>query len=86
MDYQVWIKDDFEGWTRVDCGDKEAAMREIDKGVRGGHDPLLTVEIPYKLNIKLEEDKIGEGRKTRIRQAKPEEPKKEEPKSEADQG
>lgn len=61
MDYQVWTKEEFgETWKRVDCGDKEAAMREIDKAVRSGQEPLLTVAIPYKLNIKLEEDKIGE--------------------------
>jgi len=70
MDYQVWTKDEFEGWGKVDCGDKAAAMREIDKAVRAGKDPLLTAAIPYKLSIKLEEDKIGEATKVKTRRDK----------------
>ncbi len=70
MEYQVWIKDEFEGWSKVDCGDKTAALREINQAVRAGKEPLLTVEIPYRLNIKLEEDKIGEAAKSKAKRDK----------------
>ena len=68
MDYQVWIKDEtYQLFDKVDCGDKEAAMWEIDKAVRSGQEPLLTLSIPYKLSIKLEEDKIGEVQKSKTK-------------------
>ncbi len=52
MDYQVWIKDEYEEkYTKVDCGDLSAAKREIDKAVRVGGEPILTVEVPYELSI-----------------------------------
>ena len=54
MDYQVWIKDEYaDGYKKVDCGDVAAAEREIDKAVRAGQEPILTVEVPYKLDIKV---------------------------------
>jgi len=56
MDYQVWIKDEFgDNYTKVDCGDLAAAKREIDKAVRTGGEPILTVEVPYELSIKTGE-------------------------------
>ena len=56
MDYQVWTKAEYgEEWTRVVCGDLVAAKREIDKAVRAGGEPMLTVEVPYELNIKVSE-------------------------------
>uniref|UniRef100_A0A6M3M233 Uncharacterized protein n=1 Tax=viral metagenome TaxID=1070528 RepID=A0A6M3M233_9ZZZZ len=56
MDYQVWIKEEFsENYTKVDCGDLPAAKREIDKAVRTGGEPILTVEVPYELSIKTGE-------------------------------
>ena len=56
MDYQVWIEDEYaHTWSKVDCGDLEAAKREVDKAVRAGANPLLTVEVPYTLNIKVGE-------------------------------
>ena len=55
MDYQVWIKDEFgDTYTKVDCGDLIAAKREVDMAVRAGAEPLLTVEVPYSLSIKVE--------------------------------
>jgi len=84
MDYQVWTKDEYEGWSKVDCGDKEAATREIDKAVRLGRDPLLTISVPYNLSIKLEEEKAGQGLKPKSEKEKPGEIKNEESKSEAD--
>ena len=56
MDYQVWTKEEFgENYTKVDCGDLSAARREIDKAVRQGREPILTVEVPYELGIKVGE-------------------------------
>lgn len=56
MDYQVWTKEEFgDNYTKVDCGDLSAARREIDKAVRQGREPILTVEVPYELGIKVGE-------------------------------
>jgi len=56
MKYQVWTKDEYqELYTKVDCGDLPAARREIDKAVRTGQEPVLTVEVPYSIGIKIEE-------------------------------
>lgn len=56
MDYQVWTKEEFgDNYTKVDCGDLAAARKEIDKAVRTGGEPILTVEVPYKLDIKVSE-------------------------------
>jgi len=56
MDYQVWIKEEFgDTYKKVDCGDLGAAKREIDKAVRTGGEPILTVEVPYELSIKTGE-------------------------------
>lgn len=56
MDYQVWIKDlTYDMYIKVDCGDLAAAKRLIDEAVRKGGEPILTVEVPYSLAIKVEE-------------------------------
>lgn len=56
MDYQVWTKNEYgEEWTKVVCGDLTAVRREIDKAVRAGGEPMLTVEVPYELSIKVSE-------------------------------
>lgn len=56
MDYQVWIKEDFaEVYTKVECGDLPAVKRELDKAVRAGQEPILTVLVPYSIGIKIEE-------------------------------
>lgn len=56
MDYQVWTKEEFgDNYTKVDCGDLAAVKREIDKAVRKGGEPILTVEVPYELSIKVSE-------------------------------
>ncbi len=86
MDYQVWIKQEFgEEYTKVDCGDLPAAKREVDKAVRAGAEPLLTVEVPYSLAIKIEA--VGtEKPKHRGVKKEPESKIEEEPGSEANQG
>ena len=86
MDYQVWIKDEFEDkYTKVDCGDLAAAKREVDMAYRAGKEPILTVEVPYSLAIKVEA--VGT-EKPHHRETKAETEKrlKEEAKSEASQG
>lgn len=56
MDYQVWTKEEYgDTFTKVDCGDLTAAKRELDKAVRLGREPILTVEVPYSLTIKVED-------------------------------
>jgi len=65
MDYQVWTKEEYgELWTRHDCGDLSAARRLIDESVRRGQKPMLTVEVPYELNIKIGE--VGSEKKPDI--------------------
>ena len=56
MDYQVWTKEDYsDNYTKVDCGDLPAAKREIEKVVKAGREPILTLEVPYEYNIKVGE-------------------------------
>lgn len=56
MEYQVWTKDEtYEVWNKVECGDREAALREIEKAVRAGGEPILTVLIPYEFGISIKE-------------------------------
>ncbi len=86
MDYQVWIKDEYQDtYIKVDCGDLPAARREIDKAVRIGGEPILTVEVPYSLSIKVED--VGtEKPKRKVGKQSPETEIEEETKSEANQG
>jgi len=56
MDYLVWTKEEYgELYKLATCGDLPAARREIDKAVRAGLEPTLTVEVPYELSIKVGE-------------------------------
>jgi len=86
MDYQVWIKDEFgDTYTKVDCGDLGAAKREVDKAYKAGAEPLLTIEVPYSLSIKVEA--VGTEKPKRRETVKETEQRlKEESKSEANQG
>jgi len=85
MDYQVWTKEEFsETYTKVDCGDLAAVRRELDKAVRKGGEPILTVEVPYSVAIKVE-DVGAEGPKRKVTTKTPETKTEEAPKSETDQ-
>ena len=54
MDYQVWTKEEYEELYKLTvCGDLSAARRMIDTAVRAGLKPMLTVEVPYELSIKV---------------------------------
>ena len=56
MEYQVWVKEEYgELWKKVACSDIPTVKRELDKAVRAGQEPLVTVEVPYELSIKLSE-------------------------------
>jgi len=86
MDYQVWTKDEYEDkYTKVDCGDLPAAKREIDAAYKDGKDPILTVEVPYSLAIKIEEPGSGDS-KRKVDAKKKETKEKEASGSEASQG
>ena len=84
MNYQVWHKDEFgDAFQKVDCPDIAAASIAIDKAVRAGGEPILTVEVPYSLAIKIEA--VGmEGPTLTPVKRDPETKAKEAPKSEAD--
>ena len=85
MNYQVWSKDEFgESYNKTDCPDIVAASKAIDKVVRAGGEPILTVEVPYSLAIKIEA--VGSEKPApRVDPRTKFKPEKEDPKSEADQ-
>jgi len=60
MNYQVWTKDEYEGWKRVDCDGLEAVRAAVLVAIKGGKDPLVTVEVPFEVSIKIKEGEIGE--------------------------
>ncbi len=86
MDYQVWTRDEYEEkYTKVDCGDLGAVKQEIDRAVRTGQKPILTVEVLYSMAIKIED--VGtEKPKLKVAGNKPKTIIEEEKKLEADKG
>ena len=60
MHYQVWTKDDYQGFMKKDFPDLKTAQLEILVALKKGKDPLLTVAVPYGVVIIVEEEKIGE--------------------------
>lgn len=86
MDYQVWTKEEFgDNYTKVDCGDLAAAKRTIDEAYKQGKEPILTVEVPYKLDIKVSEVGTEVPKKAKPKQ-EPETKVEEVAESEADKG
>lgn len=56
MNYQVWTKDQYaDNWARVDCGDLGAAKRTILQAAKDGKQTVLTVEVPYEVQLKVGE-------------------------------
>ena len=53
MNYQVWTKGDYEGYQKKDCPDLEAVQAAILEAVKAGKEPLVTVEVPYEVNIEI---------------------------------
>jgi len=59
MNYQVWTKgDEYSGWSRKDCGDLPAALREVLAAIKRGQEPLLTVEVTYEISLNIKEERI----------------------------
>lgn len=67
MNYQLWTKNEYEGWSKVDCEDVPAVHREIEKAIRAGKEPLVTMEVSYDINIKLKEVLNGEIKKSKAK-------------------
>ena len=67
MDYQVWTKDEYTAWQKVDCGDLPAAQRVIMEALKAVKEPLLIVVVPFDVSIKIKEDKIGEATKSKAK-------------------
>lgn len=62
--YQVWTKTDYEGsWQRKDCGDLATAQQELFAALKRGAEPLLTVEVPFNVNIEIKEVETVEATK-----------------------
>ena len=59
MEYQVWTKDDYQAWVKKDCADMVAAQTDILTALKQGKEPLLTVSVPWGVEITIKEDKIG---------------------------
>jgi len=70
MSYQVWTKSEFEGWQRKDCEDLEAAQVELLAALKRGAEPLLTVEVPFGVNIEIKEGKLSEAHTRKARPGK----------------
>lgn len=65
MSYQVWFKDEFEGWRQKECADVEAAKEELLLAIKAGKEPMLTEEVPFGINIWIKEGKIDEAHKSK---------------------
>ena len=58
MNYQVWTKNEYDaGYTKIDCDDVAAVKREVESSVRASQDPLVTIEVPYTMDITIGEIK-----------------------------
>jgi hypothetical protein len=53
--YQVWTKSEYEGFTRKDCVDLAIAQLEILAALKKGLTPLLTVEVPFSIEVQIKE-------------------------------
>ena len=86
MDYQIWTKSEFgDDWQRTDAGDLEAAKRELLAASKKGLEPILTVEVPFDLQLKVGEPGAEVKRPREKKTEKTEEKTEEATKSEADQ-
>lgn len=60
MNYLVIDQEDLSMVNPVDCGDNPAVQRTILEKLKNGRTPRVFVEVPFDINIKVKEDKIGE--------------------------
>ncbi len=65
MSYQVWTKDEFTGWQRADAESLEAAKEQLLIALKKGLEPVLTIELPFNMNIDIKEGKPVETTKTK---------------------
>lgn len=87
MDYQVWVKDQFgDTWGREDVGDLGAAKRSIMAAMKLGNDAVLTIEVPFSLELKVGEPGAEVKKKRTPGQRAADENREGAPVSEADQG
>ena len=68
MDYVIIDQEDLGMVNPVECGDTPAVEREILLKLKAGRTPRVFVEVPFDVNVKVKEDKIGE---TAPRKTKP---------------
>ena len=56
MDYQIWSPEDYsDNWRRQDAEGLAAAERVIRSELQLGHEPVLTVEVPFQVQLKVGE-------------------------------
>ena len=85
MDYQVWTKAEYgDQWDREDCGDLGAAKRTILAASKEKKEVILTVEVPFSLELKVGEPGAEPKTPKRKPAKEPEETPEEEVESEAD--
>lgn len=69
-EYILWIEEYEGSWRPVRCGDLPAVQREILKFLKDGKEPLITINVPYKFNVKIEEAEIGKVQKDKTKHDK----------------
>lgn len=86
MEYQIWTKTEFgEQYDLVKAEGEEAVKRELLEALKAGREPILTVEVPFDLQLKIKQPG-DQPKKTPARKSKDESEKPEEDvKSEADE-
>ena len=84
MDYQIWIKNEYdEGFMKQEAGDLEAAKRVILVASKVGREVMLTVEVPFELELKIGEPGDELKKTPSIKSKQPEKLPAEEPSIEA---
>uniref|UniRef100_A0A6H2A231 Uncharacterized protein n=1 Tax=viral metagenome TaxID=1070528 RepID=A0A6H2A231_9ZZZZ len=67
MDYIIIDQDDLNMVNPVECGDIPAVQRSILEKLKNGRTPRVFVEVPFDVNVKVKEDKIGEAPKSKAK-------------------
>lgn len=86
MQYCIWTQDEYaKTWTLQTAGDKAAVKRMLLEELKQGRQPILTVEVPFSLQLEVGDAAKELKKAERDPEPPPEEPKKEDPENEADQ-
>ncbi|OGN97541.1 MAG: hypothetical protein A2Y89_06660 [Chloroflexi bacterium RBG_13_51_18] len=64
MKYQVWTEEYTGSWKRQDCEDIGKTAGAIMDAIKLGKTPTVTVEIPYGVNVNLQQEGNVEINKT----------------------